>query len=348
MIRKLVGVSWKKYLIDSLFFFFLCGNSLVYGVERGPIAVAPGSSSIPNFYTSTPQSACEYAINKYRGRPFFTVPGPDDADLLHIWTTNWPTTGSVSGYACNAKIFRFAPFNTVLDIKMASWVYPVCNVGDPVGSVSNETICNISDTLPDKGANAGQPQEYSCVGNPVNTAMGNKYAEEIDIVSSGNLSFSRYYNSLGLSGSLQVGFAWSHNFQRSLFINAATTTATRPDGRSAYFRLVGSSWVNQQAGGDQLVQIPGIGWQLITANDTIESYNTTGRLLTISNREGRTQTLSYDTNGRLTSVTDDTGRMLSFTYDGSSRISTMTDPANGVYQYSYDAAGNLTSVTYPD
>lgn len=72
------------------------------------------------------------------------------------------------------------------------------------------------------------------------------------------------------------------------------------------------------------------------------------KLLSISSRDGQTQTLSYDANGRLTTVTDDTGRTLSFTYDGSSRINTMTDPANGVTQYTYDTTGNLTSVIYPD
>ncbi|MDO8894872.1 MAG: hypothetical protein Q7U93_07890, partial [Nitrosomonas sp.] len=89
-------------------------------------------------------------------------------------------------------------------------------------------------------------------------------------------------------------------------------------------------------------------WVLTTIRDTIEHYDTTGKLLSITNRDGRTQTLSYDANDRLSTVTDDTGRALSFTYDGSSRINTLTDPANGVFQYTYDAAGNLASVTYPD
>ncbi|MBX9893671.1 MAG: hypothetical protein K2Y09_00620 [Nitrosomonas sp.] len=182
----------------------------------------------------------------------------------------------------------------------------------------------------------------------MNTATGNKYAEEIDLASSGGLSFSRYYNTKGLSGSSLIGAGWSQTFSRNLFINTETVTATRPDGKSAYFRLTGSSWVNQQAGGDRLVQIPGDGWQLITADDTIETYNTTGRLLAITNRNNRTQTLSYDANERLITVTNDTGHALNFTYDGSGRMQTLTDPAGGIYRYTYDSSGNLTSVTYPD
>ena len=56
MMRKVVGASWRKYLIDSLFFFFLCGNSLVYGFERGPIIVVGGLQ----IYRPDPQSACEF------------------------------------------------------------------------------------------------------------------------------------------------------------------------------------------------------------------------------------------------------------------------------------------------
>ncbi|MBP6076795.1 MAG: RHS repeat protein, partial [Nitrosomonas sp.] len=112
--------------------------------------------------------------------------------------------------------------------------------------------------------------------------------------------------------------------------------------------MINNLWVADSDISDELLEVPGSGWQLITADDTIETYNTSGKLLSISSRDGRTQTLGYDANGRLITVTDDVGRTLSFTYDGSSRISTMTDPASGVIQYSYDAAGNLTAVTYPD
>ena len=236
---------------------------------------------------------------------------------------------------------------------MVSWVYPVCKVGDPVGGVSNETICTVPNNIPDKGANSGQPQQESCIGNPANAATGNKYAEEIDLAFSGGLSFSRYYNSTSLSSGSSAGSSWNHSFQRSLYVNPQTITATRPDGKMAYFRLVNAIWVNQQAGGDALVQlIDGsgnlAGWRYIDANDIIETYDSAGKLLSIANRDDRTQVLSYDTNGRLSAVADDTGRALGFTYDGSNRIQTVTDPAGGVYRYGYDTQGNLASVTYPD
>ena len=111
MIRKLVGVSWKKYLIDSLFFFFLCGNSLVYGFERGPIIKAGLEPSAPNYYTAIPQSACTHSINTLRGTPFFTAPGPNDADLLGTSATptdqnGYPIlSGSAHAYRCDTKVY---------------------------------------------------------------------------------------------------------------------------------------------------------------------------------------------------------------------------------------------------
>ncbi len=342
----------RQLLIGFLFLFSIV-NSSVYGFERGPIIKVNLEPSAPNYYTTTPLSGCTHAINATRGIAGNPVPGPNDADLLNVWITNWPTSGPINAYFCNAKIFRFAPFNMIMDIIQANGVHLVCNIGDFVGGVSNETICTTPNHIPDKGANAGQPQLGLCAGNPINTATGNKYAEETDIENSSGLSFSRYYNATSLSGGSQIGASWNHSFQRSLTVNPQTITATRSDGKTAYFRLVNSVWINQQAGGDRITQATDdggspIGWQLITADDTIETYNTSGKLLSISNREGRAQNLAYDSNGRLSTVTDDIGRALSFTHDGSSRIKTLTDPAGGMTQYTYDATSNLTSVTYPD
>lgn len=249
----------------GLFFLFSIGNASVYGFERGPIIKVPLEPSAPNYYTSTAQNGCEHQVTLLRGTPFYPVPGPSTANILSMFTIPTDqnghsiTSGSASAYRCYAKVQQISPSQTY-DV-LAVWQYPVCNVGDPVSTITSETICTIPDTIPDKGINAGQPQSGSCIGNPVNTATGNKYAEEVDIVSSGGLSFSRYYNAKGLSGGSSAGSSWNHSFQRSLYVNPKIITATRPDGRTAYFRLTNSVWINQQAGGDVLAQIVGgSGW----------------------------------------------------------------------------------------
>ena len=54
MARELVWVNWKKYLVNLMGLFLLCGNSLVHGFEPGPIIVVGGFQ----IYKLDPQSAC--------------------------------------------------------------------------------------------------------------------------------------------------------------------------------------------------------------------------------------------------------------------------------------------------
>lgn len=113
----------------------------------------------------------------------------------------------------------------------------------------------------------------------------------------------------------------------------------------------------------------GQGWNVYNAdNDATEHYDLSGRLITVTARNGQVQTLAYSDistppaiaahPGLLIKVSDQFGRSLNFTYDSNRRMQTMTDPAGGLYSYAYDEAsaivvsgnpvGNLTSVTYPD
>ena len=74
------------------------------------------------------------------------------------------------------------------------------------------------------------------------------------------------------------------------------------------------------------------GWRYMTGSDLVETYDATGKLLTITTRAGLTQRLRYNAQGRLTSVTDPFGRTLTFAYDTESRVSSVTDPAGGNIQ----------------
>ena len=173
--------------------------------------------------------------------------------------------------------------------------------------------------VPDQGANLGGGECPNLDGNPINAATGNKFAQETDISLASGLVFSRAYNSESLLGRNRIGSAWRHNYQRNLYVSPELITAIRADGRQAYFHLVDSTWVNQQAGSGTLTQLAdssGIptGWQFKAVNDATETYDIKGKLLTLSNRDGHTQTLNYDTNTHLASVSDDTGRTLTFTY----------------------------------
>lgn len=328
MIRSPIHGTWKKYLVYLLLFFIEFSPTVWARVTE----LLPGTHFRIEEYYILEQDALE-ACNNFATRHGY---------MGSTWCS-LPYTG----FSYNAGWLWAKYPTTIVPFELGSFYF---NLNCPQDTLDNDTGNCIAI---DSGINAGRPQPLSCIGNPVNTATGNKYAEEIDIVFSADLSFVRYYNSKNLSNNAQIGSGWSHSFQRSLFVNPNTIAITKPDGKVAYFRLINSVWVNQQMEGNTLIELADsngnfVGWQFIGNDDTYESYDTSRKLKSITSRDGRTQVLNYDANGRLASVVNEVGRTLSFTYDGLSRIATMTDPTGGVYTYGYGTNGNLVSVTYPD
>jgi YD repeat-containing protein len=73
----------------------------------------------------------------------------------------------------------------------------------------------------------------------------------------------------------------------------------------------------------------------------------TGQLDGIAQR-GRVTTMTYDSLGRVASVTDPEERTVSFTYDAAGRVIEQELPDTRVIAFDYDANGNLTSITPPN
>lgn len=85
-------------------------------------------------------------------------------------------------------------------------------------------------------------------------------------------------------------------------------------------------------------------------------YDVLDRLVSTTNPNNDTATVSYDDAGRILEQTDELGRVTSYAYDNAGNVQTKTLPdpdgsgplTSPVTSYSYDAAGNLASVTDPD
>ena len=77
---------------------------------------------------------------------------------------------------------------------------------------------------------------------------------------------------------------------------------------------------------------------------------TSGKLLSISDRNGNTTTLSYDASYCLVKVTDPASRHLYFTYANPSSflVTGVTSDFGVSLSYAYDQVGRLTQVTKPD
>lgn len=206
----------------------------------------------------------------------------------------------------------------------------------------------------DQQKSLGNAQQCMLKGNPVNPATGNKLSSQIDISSTTSLSFTRYYNSMGVT-SYDMGRGWSATyFQRLIGPDpsiAGIVKLYEEDGRGIEFNCPANQGVCAIDPDITLgLEKTAIGYTLITEQDVVEQYALSGKLLSITPRSGETQTLSYNAStDLLETVTDSYGKTLSFTYEtNSDRLLTVTDPDGELYSYSYDTTNNLSSVTFPD
>jgi RHS repeat-associated protein len=203
----------------------------------------------------------------------------------------------------------------------------------------------------------------STVGNPIAPITGAKLQSENDYRAGGigGLEFTRYYNSQGYfrtrgEGNERsvMGENWRHTYQRSLHFYADQTYAIggakRPNGVVIFFDAAGKELHNRDGAAARLVKIDppvsGVSWKLTLADDSTESYDASGKLLSIRTRSGRVTTMGW-TSGQLTSVTDPFGRGLSLSYGANGRIQTLTQPDAQTVGYVYDESGRLIFATYP-
>jgi RHS repeat-associated protein len=310
---------------------------------------------------------------------------------------------SGAGDACvNGPVYGESP-TAVAQLKVAqnnSLTGPTCGATcfDPVdllevteSSYTVQSICNGAQfTHPIlKIINPKQPPEDCCVGNPVNPAYGAKYQEEVDFpgTAAGELKLVRFYNSARdpekASG---FGDSWTHGYLRRLAVILTSSGspipyeavfARRPNGQIFVFKRISGVWQPDADVNASLVEVLDqqnqVTGRRLTVGDRqeVESYDLVGRLTSIQERTGRTQTLTYsdgtgganggfllDANGNPTTtvipqgtlirITDSGGRVMQFGYDMPVRISKIVDPMGWVYRYQYGANNNLMTVTYPD
>ncbi len=229
---------------------------------------------------------------------------------------------------------------------------PTCPAGEQYNPLTQQ--CEVQ-------KNRGECEgESCCLGNPIHGATGNKYQIETDITLT-SLLFSRTYNSTdlqlnGASVPTVFGSHWNHNFERYVIVDMQNPNAAhviRPDGKSYLFTVSGIQWTPDADIEDQLEQLSdgqGVptGWRYTTIENTVEDYDVSGKLISITDLRSNLQTLIYDTSNRLDRVDTNTGESLQFGYDTSDRISTTTDQAGRIWTYRYDANNNLEYVDNSD
>ncbi|EIJ36560.1 DUF6531 domain-containing protein [Thiothrix nivea] len=195
----------------------------------------------------------------------------------------------------------------------------------------------------------GLVSESAIYGDPVNTATGNYVYQhrDLDIPGIGlSFQFDRTYNSRD-AGNGPLGYGWSHNFNTHLRAENGNVTITWGDGHT-------ETWVSDGQGGfsnqygvfDTLIGDGGV-YTLRKKNRMAYQFDVTGNLVSITDKNGNSQTLTY-TSGKLTQITDTAGRSFTLAYDLSNRLVQITDPIDRTVGYTYDANGDLVTVTDPN
>jgi RHS repeat-associated protein len=273
---------------------------------------------------------------------------------------------------------RFTVFGTAFPL-IVSRLLARCSVGSSRGTewrvylpVYPATLPVCTDEKPPKNKDCCGDV---CVANPINAATGNKVQRETDFAGTGSsLSFARHFNLIEPYAKANLGYGWTHTYARwikaSPFIPQAILR--RHDGRDYVFNFnaITSTWVPDADVVERLIELKdalGVrtGWRVTSVSDDIESYDAAGKLVSIVDRSGRTQTLSYSTAstpaaiapaaGLLIQISDQFGRQLNFTYDSAQRMASMQAPDGSVYSYayttytyySYGSFDHLVSVTHP-
>ncbi|MGC5802062.1 RHS repeat domain-containing protein [Ralstonia pseudosolanacearum] len=147
---------------------------------------------------------------------------------------------------------------------------------------------------------------------------------------------------------------WQRSLDTSLAAESTPQVAVqRDDGSVSTFTPNGTAWSasNTQDTLQPITDANGktTGWQY-TVVDTgaAETYDTSGKLQSVRDRNGRTTTLAYNAANQLTTVTAPSGRSLAVAYDSQNRVASVTAPSGAVTGYGYNGAGILSTVTHPD
>ncbi len=198
-------------------------------------------------------------------------------------------------------------------------------------------------------------QIRSSCGKPVSCATGNEYETQTDLSVGGRgvgLALSRTYNAqAGAAGEHGVfGYGWTSSFGDYLVIEKESKKATLhgADGSTVPFTEAGAGkylappWTQ-----DTLTGSPETSYTLTLASQTKYQFaGSSGRLESVTDRDGNATTLGYSAEGHLETITDPVARKITFAYNAEGLVESAKDPMGNTVKYTYEG-GNLKSVTQP-
>jgi YD repeat-containing protein len=268
------------------------------------------------------------------------VRNPSDGTLVNYFIRGYcnggdPSWNGTSGY-CNVTVPQCPANASAVGSSQCQ-----CNAGyEPNGTAA---ACVVPPT-----------EEQSCkTANPVQPGTGRKRFTETDYTGAGAhpLTLARHYSSRWTDGATATGLTtiaawdggWRHSYQANITLRAdGSLRAFRPDGTMLGFTASATAPTTWTAAGstDTVTAITNgqrTGYTYTAASDdSVETYDATGKLQSIKARNGWITTLTYSDAttpaaiaprpGLLLSVKNQFGRELKFTYDAQGRLAELLPP----------------------
>jgi RHS repeat-associated protein len=200
------------------------------------------------------------------------------------------------------------------------------------------------------------PVTHKC-GETVNCATGDETTVQTDTAIGGRgpgLNIVRSYDAQ-VSASAQAegtgvglwGWGWTGPYEVRLVLGTSevgqeTASVMQQDGSEVTFYKNGIG--GYEAGGwvqARLVK-EGSSYIYTLPTQTKLEFNSEGKLLKETERDGNATTLTYNGSKQLEKVTDSTGRTLTFKYNGEGLVESIKDPMGHVVSYTYTAKGLST------
>lgn len=233
----------------------------------------------------------------------------------------------------------------------------------PSGTRESESEAKcIPDLLECTGDN--NPLAPTATSEPIHIASGGKMEFATDFqTNDGRLAFRRIYTTQPFRIT-PLGWGWQSNFDRPFNDNADPTkrlvdiqlgsglrrTFVEDEVISGVTKFVPARYSRfgsrpsffaakdpRRNVHDELEQLADGTFILTLVSGQIETYSSSGRLLTIDFPGGYSQTLNYSAD-KLSYVEDSFGRRIDFSYKTSGLLETVTDPDGDVYEFSYTNA----------
>jgi YD repeat-containing protein len=190
-------------------------------------------------------------------------------------------------------------------------------------------------------------------GDPVVVATGDLVETQTDFAIGGRgvgLNLVRTYNSQAAAESAKgiFGYGWSNTFSDSISVASKVATLHQANGGTVAFKEgAGGSWTPPGWTQDTLSGSSEAGYTLTYPGQTKYKFaGASGRLESVTDRNGNATTLAYNGAGRLETITDPASRKITLAYNGEGLVESAKDPMGHVVKYTYEAS-NLKTVTMP-